>query len=66
MRNPGTGGMQAASPHAAIICPRCGKPAYKRVERGRETEYWHYTRKSSVMHIVTGIEWTGRLDYADD
>ena len=45
-------GMQSAAVHATLICPKCHKPAFRRVDQiDGSKEYWHFTKKGHVVHI---------------
>ena len=52
MKNNGRGGMQSAGKAYSLICPNCGKPAFRREERGGRTAYLHFTKTGSVRHFT--------------
>jgi hypothetical protein len=51
MKN-GAGGMQQSAIKYSIICPKCGKPAYRMEIIGDVKEYWHFTKNGSIKHVM--------------
>ena len=52
MRNNGTGGMRTNATSYSIICPQCGKPAYRKDEFGAFDAYHHFTKSGTVRHVI--------------
>lgn len=52
MRNNGKGGMQTGGTHYTIICPKCGKPAFRVDSLPAGKRYVHFTKKGCVWHFV--------------
>ena len=52
MKDNGKGGMQSAGAQFTLICPKCGKPAFRREVRQGGTAYLHFTKKGSVRHFL--------------
>lgn len=50
MRHNGKGGMQTSGAGGSIICPKCGKPAARRIHDGQHEAYMHYTTTGSLWH----------------
>ena len=47
-----SGGMQTAAANPSIYCPKCGKPAARKVIGLNFEDYLHFTKKGYVWHFV--------------
>ena len=52
MKNQGIGGMQTCGLNYSLMCPKCGKPAYRMEKSESEARYFHFTKKGSTKHVT--------------
>lgn len=56
MRNNSKGGMQTRGANYSIVCPVCGKPAFRVDSYASGKRYAHFTKKGCVWHFVAAQE----------
>lgn len=52
MRNNGKDGIRTSGTHSSIICPKCGKDAFRCESVGDFKNYCHFTKNGVVRHSV--------------